>query len=828
MTSANPMNSQAILDIISCPITHSIMEQPVQGPDGITYERAAIVRWLTEKGTSPMNPSLAMQASDLTVNYSIKHMIEQYKNGVFGSPEPAADTDRSTLGGIVSSISNTLLGTQPVNVSDKHNITELVTEKLDDNYLLTINSEIKSDAGNDPKRIPHDLVLVLDRSGSMGVAVSAKDEDGKNLENGFSQEDIVTHAARTVTKVLNSDDRLSVIVFDHSADLILESTQMNEQNKNRAMDEIKKIKPRGQTDIWKALLMAIDILNARTDKSRNSAIVLLTDGAPNSSPALGEVETLRRMRIRTNFSTPIYTCGFGYSLKRGLLYDLAKNAGGVTCHIPDGSMVATVFCNLIANILSTVAMNVQLHLLTRNGADVVDDKPVMGDYAYNLVQTTELGPNSKKYCVDIGTVQMQQSRDIILRLKPNTGHVEYLLTYKIGDKYYATTAKNISGDNTLGADYNIRSNIMRFYAVEELRRAILMMSRTGNLPNSNGIAQIQKIKDMMTDLLDSAEEGLLESLDDQITFALSNKTEEAGYFKKWGEFYLDQFTRCLNQQFCPNFRDKALSVFGGEKFTELMEESSDAFDRLEPPEPSLLPQQQQTSSYSTYSSMSGLPPAPAPARAQTMTQYNSRSQGTPCFNGRCIIRMANDTSKRVEKLQKNDMVWTPHGPARIRCVLQTNIPSGELEMVNISFNTSDSGCALSITPYHPVYLGVFGQSKQWIFPHSILIPLMTKCDAIYSLLLEQHHIVEIGGVQCICLAHEYTEDILAHDYFGTKKVVDDMCKMPGWDKGHIIVNEGCMVRDSAESNNNSLVIGMKYNGSVSYVNQDSDNAEIYI
>ena len=322
----------------------------------------------------------------------------------------------------------------------------------------------------------------------------------------------------------------------------------------------------------------------------------------------------------------------------------------------------------------------------------------------------------------------------------------------------------------------------------------------------------------MTDLLDYPEKALLESLDDQITFALSDKAEESGYFKKWGEFYLDQFTRCLNQQMCPNYRDKGLSVFGGEKFTNLMEEASDAFDRLEPPEPSLLLKQPNNQ----YRNLSGLPTPIVTARAQTMNQYNSRSQGTPCFNGLCMIRMANDTFKRVEKLQKNDMVWTPNGPARLRCVLQTNIPSGELEMVNISFNTSGA-VVLSITPYHPVYLDVWGQSKQWIYPHSILIPLMTKCDAIYSLLLEKHHIVEIGGVQCICLAHEYTEGILAHDYFGTKKVVDDLSRMPGWDEGHIIINEGCMLRDSAESNSGGLVIGMKYNGSC-----DLSEIEIHI
>ena len=58
----------------------------------------------------------------------------------------------------------------------------------------------------------------------------------------------------------------------------------------------------------------------------------------------------------------IYTFGFGYSLSRGLLYDLAKYANGGMGHIPDGGMIATVFCNFTGTILSTVVVNLQLHI----------------------------------------------------------------------------------------------------------------------------------------------------------------------------------------------------------------------------------------------------------------------------------------------------------------------------------------------------------------------------------------------------------------------------------------------------------------------------------
>ena len=123
---------------------------------------------------------------------------------------------------------------------------------------------------------------------------------------------------------------------------------MNDINKTNCISKIDSIRPRNQTNIWGAIQSAISIFNNRTDKSRNTAIIMLTDGQPNISPARGEIETLKNLRTK-DFYTPIYSFGFGYALQRELLYDMAKYSGGANGHIPDGGMIATVFCNFISN-----------------------------------------------------------------------------------------------------------------------------------------------------------------------------------------------------------------------------------------------------------------------------------------------------------------------------------------------------------------------------------------------------------------------------------------------------------------------------------------------
>ena len=64
-------------DEFMCPITTSIMLDPVLGSDGHTYEKAAITEWLRVHATSPMTRE-PMNAQGLRPNHSLKSMIQRF------------------------------------------------------------------------------------------------------------------------------------------------------------------------------------------------------------------------------------------------------------------------------------------------------------------------------------------------------------------------------------------------------------------------------------------------------------------------------------------------------------------------------------------------------------------------------------------------------------------------------------------------------------------------------------------------------------------------------------------------------------------------------
>jgi WD40 repeat protein len=60
-----------------CPITHELMKDPVIASDGYTYDRPAIVSWITREQRSPMTNSL-LASTEVIPNRTLKMMIQKF------------------------------------------------------------------------------------------------------------------------------------------------------------------------------------------------------------------------------------------------------------------------------------------------------------------------------------------------------------------------------------------------------------------------------------------------------------------------------------------------------------------------------------------------------------------------------------------------------------------------------------------------------------------------------------------------------------------------------------------------------------------------------
>lgn len=162
-------------------------------------------------------------------------------------------------------------------------------------------------ASDAPPR-PRDLVLLLDRSGSMGgwKIVAAR------------------RAAARIVDTLNAADRFAVLTFDHEVDhpagLPDGLVEASDRNRYRAVEHFARADARGGTELLSPLRQALALL--RDSAGHDAVVVLVTDGqVGNEDQILGELTgDMRRVRI--------HTVGIDQAVNAGFLGRIAAVGGG--------------------------------------------------------------------------------------------------------------------------------------------------------------------------------------------------------------------------------------------------------------------------------------------------------------------------------------------------------------------------------------------------------------------------------------------------------------------------------------------------------------------
>ncbi len=137
-----------------------------------------------------------------------------------------------------------------------------------------------------------------------------------------------------------------------------------------------------------------------------------------------------------------------------------------------------------------------------------------------------------------------------------------------------------------------------------------------------------------------------------------------------------------------------------------------------------------------------------------------------CFTGDCTIMCPKTNElRRIEDLQIGDEVYTVNGKiTKIIAILQTNITS-----TFTMLQKNEKG--LKITNYHPVQ----DKTGEWCFPYECedeYTAIFEKISCVYSIALEEGHILYINDTPVIGLAHNIMDNIITkHPYFGTDRIL---------------------------------------------------------
>lgn len=245
------------------------------------------------------------------------------------------------------------------------------------------------------------------------------------------------------------------------------------------------------------------------------------------------------------------------------------------------------------------------------------------------------------------------------------------------------------------------------------------------------------------------------------------------WYNSWGRNHLMAYAIALSRYATINFKDKVLQHFMTPEFTTIQEQGIDLFSALPAPTPDIHGWMSQTTAT-----------AAAVAAPINMSQYVQASGG--CFAGESLALMNDGSKKAVHNLKKGDMLY---GGAQIQCVVYTplNYPDKYVRL--------DTG--LVITPWHPIYTPRTG----WQFPCTFGTRIVSNLSGVYNLVLDKIHIAILNDTQVCTLGHGFTDSpVIAHEYFGTQRVIDDLMRTPGWKEGFVVLDPTNQIRDAHTGN----------------------------
>ena len=244
-------------DAFMCKITMSLMKDPVMDPDGFSYEREAIEKWIKKNGTSPMTRR-PLTLEELKPNRALKDAIEEEYVKKKKTEEEKVDEDGAL---------------PPALPKRESSGVKIRMGAKDDSVTISFEPSDLS------VPIPSDIVVVVDTSGSMQSDATVQNDKGKKESNGLSVLDIVKHAAKTIVHTMNEQDRFALVEFNTQASVVCEPMYMTDLNKKAASLAISSLRARGRTNLWGGLETALKTLLLPSPAlKRSQTVMLLTDG----------------------------------------------------------------------------------------------------------------------------------------------------------------------------------------------------------------------------------------------------------------------------------------------------------------------------------------------------------------------------------------------------------------------------------------------------------------------------------------------------------------------------------------------------------------------
>jgi len=219
-----------------------------------------------------------------------------------------------------------------------------------------------------PVRVPTDLLVILDRSGSMA---------GTKLEQARA-------AVRELVTQLGPEDRFGLVTYSNAATLLIPLTTADGRARDRWFSTVAEITPDGGTNMSSGLDLGLDAIERSRGPGRVPRVILVSDGLANQGDASHE-GLVRRGGRAARGEYMLTTVGVGDDFNEYLMTALADAGAGNYYYLHSADDLAAVFAREFGAARATVASGLAVQIEPAGNVRVVD----AAGYPFESVPGTE-------------------------------------------------------------------------------------------------------------------------------------------------------------------------------------------------------------------------------------------------------------------------------------------------------------------------------------------------------------------------------------------------------------------------------------------------------
>ncbi len=258
---------------------------------------------------------------------------------------------------------------------------------------------------DEKRKVPMNLAIVLDRSGSMS---------GAKIERA-------RQAASVALGLVGPDDTFALVVYDNSVETIIPAGKVKEIGELKS--RIQQINSGGSTALHAGVTEGAAQLRRYFDKEKINRVILLSDGIANVGPSSPtDLANLGRELAAEGIS--VSTIGLGDDYNEDLMTALAEASQANYYYVKDAEKLPEIFAEELGTVKSVVAKNLRIIITLPEG---IIGKAVLGEKEFEF--------KSGSVTLPVGDVSAGQKRRFLVKVAVPAGEAKDIRLAKVAMEY---------------------------------------------------------------------------------------------------------------------------------------------------------------------------------------------------------------------------------------------------------------------------------------------------------------------------------------------------------------------------------------------------------